>query len=207
MNKIKNIIAVSAFTLMVVALPTMVSAQWNGGNYPNGGVYQGGRYGGNLDSVANRLKDRSRDFERQVDREFNNNNRRYGNTGVLGTILGNGTYGNRGYGNDRIKRLAEDFRQAAARFENRVDDNDDRDGRYGRDDSYRNGRWNRGDARDNQAAQRLLDTGAQLERELRSMRMSSTLQYKWNAIRNDLNVVANAYGYGRGGRNNNRFPF
>ena len=198
MKRVKNIIAVSAFSLMVLALPSLASAQWgnNGGYDPNGSYNRGGRYGGNLENVAERLKDRSRDFERQVDREFRGNNGRYGNTGtILGDIFRGGN-GNRGYGNDRIKRLAEDFRRAANNFENRVDDND----------RGRNGRWNRGDARDQQSAQNLLNIGSQLDQELRRMRMSSTLQYQWNAIRNDLNIVNSAYGYNRGGRNN-RYPF
>ena len=198
MKKFKNIIALSAFSLMVLALPSIASAQWNGGGYPNGGVYQGGRNNGrDLDRVSERIKDNARDLERQIDREFRGNNGRYGNTGILGTILGGGGYNNRGYGNDNIKRLAEQFRRAADRFENRMDDNDN--GRYGR-----NGRWDRGDSRDQQAAQQLLSIGSQLDNELRRFRMSSQLQREWSTIRQDLNTVASAYG--RGGRNG-RFPF
>ncbi len=197
MKKIKNIIALSAFSLMVLALPSIASAQWNGGGYPNGGIFQGGRYNArDLDRVSERLKQKSKDLERQIDREFRGNNGRYGNTGILGAILGNGGYNNRGYGNDNIKRLAEDFRKAASKFEDRVDDNDN--GRYGR------GRWNRGDANDQQAAQRLLSIGSQLDNELRRYRMSSQLQREWNSIRQDLNVVASVYN--RGGQNG-RFPF
>lgn len=201
MNKIKNIIAVSAFTLMVMALPAVVSAQW-GGN--NGGIYNGGRGRTNLENVADRLKDRSRDLERQIDREFNYNRNR--STGILGTILGGGTYGNRGYGNDQIKRLAEDFRQAANQFEGRVDNDDRRrDDDYDRrNDGYNDRNWN-GGGRDRQAAERLLNIGSQLDNELRRMRVSSSLQSRWNAIRSDLNLVARAYG--RGGNYNNRFPF
>ncbi|PYS86161.1 MAG: hypothetical protein DMF62_16765 [Acidobacteria bacterium] len=211
MKKFKNIIAVSAFSLMVLALPAIASAQWGGNNggYPNGGYPNGsygntGRYGTNLENVADRLKDRSRDFERQVDREFRNNGRynngQYGNTGILGTIFGGGGMNNRGYGNDNIKRMAEDFRRAAADFENRTDGNNNR-----------NGQWGRGDSRDQQSAQRLLSIGSQLDNELRRMRMSSTLQYQWNAIRSDLNIVANTYrnsgGYNRGGNRNGSWPF
>jgi len=207
MKKFKNIIAVSAFSLMVLALPAIASAQWggnnggypNGGSYPNGSYGNTGRYGTNLENVADRLKDRSRDLERQIDREFRNQGR-YGNTSILGTILGGGGINNRGYGNDNIKRLAEDFRRAASDFENRTDDNDNNNGRYGR-----NGQWGRGDARDQQSAQRLLSIGSQLDNELRRMRMSSTLQHQWNAIRQDLSLVASTYN-GRGGRNG-RNPF
>lgn len=216
MNKFKNIIAVSAFSLMVLALPAIASAQWggnnggypnggypNGGNYPNGSYGNNGRYGANLETVADRLKERSKDFDRQVDREMRNNNGRsnngqYGNGGILGTIFGgnNGTYGNRGYGNDTIKRLSDDFKRAAADFENRTDGNN----------NSRNGSWNRGDSRDQQSAQRLLSIGSQLDNELRRMRTSSTLQYQWNAIRSDLSIVASSYRNNSGGRNS-RFPF
>lgn len=198
MKKVKNIVAVSAFSLMVLALSTVASAQWgnnnpNYPNYPNGGY--SGAYGGRLEGIADRLKDRSRDLERQIDREFRNNNGRYNNTGsILGDIFGSN--GNRGFNSNRVKQLAEDFRKAANEFESRVDD----------DDRGRNGRWNDRDNRDNQAAQRMLDIGSRLGSELRRVRISSTLQYQWNAIRNDLNLVANAYNNNRGGRNN-RYPF
>jgi hypothetical protein len=199
MNKIRNIIALSAFSLMALALPSIASAQWggnNGGYYPNGGYNNGGRYGGNMENVADRLKDNARDLERQIDREFrNSNNGRYNNGGILGTILGGGGTYNRGYGNDRIKRLAEDFRRAANDFENRTDGNNNRNGRY-----------DRGDYRDNQSADRLLSIGSQLDQELRRMRMSYQLQRQWDEIRRDLSIVSSTYGNGRGGRNG-RFPF
>src|SRR5688572_29510857 len=114
MNKIKNIIAISAFSLMVLALPAVATAQYGGNNRGN---FPGGMYGGNrnLEGVAQRLRDRSRDFERQVDRE------RFGNRGgILGGIL-TGGIGNRGYNNNRLRNLAEDFRKAADQFEDRVD--------------------------------------------------------------------------------------
>jgi hypothetical protein len=197
MNKIKNIIAISVFSLMVLALPAVATAQWGGNNrgYDPNDRYNRGGYGGNLEGVAQRLRERSRDFERQVDREFNNNRR---GGGILGGILNGGVYGgNRGYGNDRIKRLAEAFRRAAHEFENRVDG-----GGNNRRDSYRD--LSRGE----QAAQQMLSVGSQLDRELNNMRMSSSLRYQWNAIENDLRLVANAYrNNNRGGGRNGRFPF
>lgn len=194
MNKIKNIIAISTFSLMVLALPAVATAQWggnNGGYYPNGGNNRGG----NLEGVAQRLKDRSRDFERQVDRERGGYNNR---GGILGGILNGGINGgNRGYGNDRIKRLAEDFRRAATDFENRVDG-----GGNNRNDNYRD--LSRGE----QAAQRMLSVGSQIDRELSNMRSNSGLRYQWDAIRNDLRIVANAYNNNnRGGGRNGRYPF
>jgi hypothetical protein len=193
MNKIKNIIAISAFSLMVLALPAVATAQWGGNNYPNRGNNRGG-YGGNLEGVAQRLRERSRDFERQVDRE------RFGNRGggILGGILSGGVYGgnNRGYGNDRIKRLAEDFRRAANEFENRVDG-----GGNDRRDNYRD--LSRGE----QAAQRMLSIGSQIDRELSNLRSNSGLRYQWDAIRNDLRIVANAYRNNRGGGRSGQWPF
>ena len=196
MNKIKNIIAISVFSLMVLALPAVATAQWGGNNrgYDPNDRYNRGGYGGNLEGVAQRLKERSRDFERQVDRE-----RGFGNRGgILGGILNGGVYGgNRGYGNDRIKRLAEDFRRAANEFENRVDG-----GGNNRRDNYRD--LSRGE----QAAQRMLSIGSQIGREMNSMRVNSSLRYQWNAIENDLRLVANAYRYNnRGGGRNGQWPF
>ena len=196
MNKIKNIIAISVFSLMVLALPAVATAQWGGNNrgYDPNDRYNRGGYGGNLEGVAQRLKERSRDFERQVDRE-----RGFGNRGgILGGILNGGVYGgNRGYGNDRIKRLAEDFRRAANEFENRVDG-----GGNNRRDNYRD--LSRGE----QAAQRMLSIGSQIGREMNSMRVNSSLRYQWNAIENDLRLVANAYRYNnRGGGRNVQWPF
>ena len=193
MNKIKNIIAISAFSLMVLALPAVATAQWGGNNYPNRGNNRGGNYGGNLEGVAQRLKERSRDFERQVDRDRGYNNR----GGILGGILNGGINGgNRGYGNDRIKRLAEDFRRAADQFENRVDG-----GGNDRRDNYRD--LSRGE----QAAQHMLSIGSQIDRELSNLRSNSGLRYQWDAIRNDLRIVANAYRNNRGGGRNGQWPF
>ena len=41
MNRIKNLIAISAFSLLILGLPAIASAQWNGGGYGgnNGGYY------------------------------------------------------------------------------------------------------------------------------------------------------------------------
>jgi len=194
MKRIKNIIAISAFSMLVLALPSIASAQWGGNNggygYPNAGNNRGG-YGVNLKNVADRLKDSSKDFEKQVDREFNGNNRNrnYGGGGILGTIFNGGN--NRGYSNSNIKRLAEDFRKSANEFEKRADNN-------GRD-MYRG----------QEAANRMLSIGSQIDRAIGSSGgygRNSGLQYQWQAIRRDLNIVASAYGNQNRGRNG-RFPF
>lgn len=184
MNKIK-FIAISAFSLLVLALPGVVSAQWDDNNR-NRDYNQNRRYRGNLENVADRLKDRSRDFERAVDRESDHYRGGNNRGGILGTIINGGRNGNNGYRNGYLERLAEDFRRATNEFENRVDGND-------RDD-YRRGQ---------EAANRMLSIGSQIDREMYRMRGSRSAAL-WNSIRNDLNVVANAYGNrGRGGR----YPF
>ena len=101
MNKIKFFIAVSAFSLVVLALPSAASAQW----YPNG--RQGQVYGNsNLKSSADRLKSNSKSFERTIDNAVDNR----------------GSWGNRNrnnYYSGDLKQLAGDFRRAADKFENK----------------------------------------------------------------------------------------
>lgn len=106
MNRIKNLLGVMAFSLLVLALPTIASAQWGGnnrGNNRNGGYGQNNGYynAEQLKSTIKRLKSDSKDFAKFVDRERNN---RYNN--------------NRG---DNLDRLSEDFKKAADRLEGRFD--------------------------------------------------------------------------------------
>lgn len=103
MNRISKLFTIGAFSLVIMALPVVASAQW----YPNNGPYYGGQ-NRDLRRVARNLKDRSRDFERQVDNRVDNrNDRRSG-------------WGNRGgYVNDDLKQLAGDFRRAADHFEDK----------------------------------------------------------------------------------------
>ncbi|MBX3245426.1 MAG: hypothetical protein KF685_13320 [Acidobacteria bacterium] len=99
MNKIKFFIAVSAFSLVVLALPSAASAQW----YPNNRqVYRNA----NLKDSADRLKSDSRDFERAIDDAIDNR----------------GSWGNRNRNNyyrGDLKQLAGDFRRAADKFEDK----------------------------------------------------------------------------------------
>ncbi len=189
MNKIK-FIAISAFSLMVLALPGAVSAQWDDDDYDrNRGYNQNRRYRGNLENVADRLKDRSKDFEKAVDRESDHYRGGNNRGGILGTIINGGRYGNNGYRNGHLERLAKDFRRAANDFENRVDDND-------RDDYHRG----------QESANRMLSLASQIDREMNRMRGSRSAAL-WNSIRNDLNIVANAYGNRGRGNSNGRYPF
>ncbi len=102
MNRIIKILAISAFSFAILTLPTAVSAQW----YPNNGPYYSGQ-NQDLRNVARNLKNRSRDFERQVQRASSNRNDR-------------GRWGNRGGNNiNDLRQSARDFRRAADHFESK----------------------------------------------------------------------------------------
>ncbi len=94
MNRFKNLFAVFAFSLLVLALPTIASAQWRDRDRDDD-YNRNGRYNRNLESTIKNLKNRSKDFEKRLDRELNRS--RYDDR-------------NR---EDRLNRLAEDFRRAA----------------------------------------------------------------------------------------------
>ncbi len=185
MNRIKGWVAISAFSLLILGLPAIASAQWGGygnGGYGNGGYGNGGYgnngYGYNIKSSVKNLKDRAKRFENEVDR-YDNNNGRYNRGGY-------GGYG--GYGNysGNLERLANQFKDATDRLE----------------DVYGNGR-NMNNSADE--ARRVLDIASAIDREMYNARGNGSLQNQWNSMRGDLNTIANAYGY-NGGYNNNRYP-
>ncbi|MFN0278444.1 MAG: hypothetical protein ACKVRN_07565 [Pyrinomonadaceae bacterium] len=120
MNRFKTLITISAFSLMVLLLPAIASAQY-GGNRP---------YYGNNDSrsVLKNLKRDARSFQNQIDRDLDRS--RYDGT-------------NR---EDRINGLAQEFRNAVNSLNN--DDFNRNDRNNDRDDRYRNGRNNRNDNSD-----------------------------------------------------------
>lgn len=68
MNRYKSLVAVFAFALFVLILPSTASAQWGGNNRRNNDYY--GRNNRNLNSTVRNLKNRSREFERRIDREL-----------------------------------------------------------------------------------------------------------------------------------------
>lgn len=111
MNRYKSLFAVFAFGLLVLTLPSIASAQWGGNNRRDDDYY--GRNNRNLNSTIRNLKNRSRSFERRIDRELDrsriNGSRR----------------------EDRINDIAADFARAADDLENRYDDRND----YGRSQS------------------------------------------------------------------------
>jgi hypothetical protein len=104
MTRINKFVALFAFSLMALVLPSVASAQYNGGyGYPNGGYGNGG-YGRDIRGSLDNLKNRARDFEHQVDRGRN--------SGVFGTWGGRGT-------DDRyLRSLADQFTDATKDLRN-----------------------------------------------------------------------------------------
>lgn len=108
MNRLRNLLVLSAFSLLILGLPSLASAQWRNDDYY--GRNRGG-YNNDMRSVVSRLKQNTRDFVNSLDRSLDNS--RY-----------NGR--NR---EDRINDIARDFRNAV----NRLDSNS---GRYGNNNGY-----------------------------------------------------------------------
>ena len=109
MNRIKNLLGVFAFALLVLTLPSIASAQWR----PDRNRDRDDNYGRNsgynntqLRNTVRRLRNDSRDFARFVDRELDRG--RYDDT-------------NR---EDNVNRLVNDFKRAAERLESRFDSRD-----------------------------------------------------------------------------------
>lgn len=179
MNRLSKIISIAAFSMMVLLLPAIASAQYypNGNQYPNdpygrNGGYNNGQYGnyGNIKTTLRNLKERSKNFKRSVERSNDRDNG--------GWWGGNGNNNN----NRTLRSLADDFKKATDRLEKK----------------YGNGR----DLyRSSDEARRVLDIGSQIDREFSRMRFNNNLRNEWNQINYDLRIVAGTYGY-----NNNRYP-
>lgn len=111
MKRISFWLTTAAFSLMVLGMPAVASAQWggnqNGGNN-NGGYYGNGQYGNNgygMDTrqTVKELKKRTKDFQRALEREVKNNrNRNYGR-------------------DDQMDRMAKDFKRSVDRLNDRFD--------------------------------------------------------------------------------------
>ncbi len=185
MNKIKWLVATSALSLLILGLPAIASAQWNGG-YGNSGPYNSNY---NIKSTVKNLKDKARSFERAVDRMDDRRNDRR-----------SGPWGQRSYGGNNLRnleRLSTDFRKATNELDKR----------------YGNGRNLNNSA---PHARRVMDIAMQIDREINASRGRGNLQGQWNSMRQELNMVAQVYGYntrgpGRNDRGNgnwrNNFPF
>lgn len=180
MNNRRTILTVIATALVALCLPVLASAQ---GSYDPWGRNRDDRdyrrdrdygrdsgYYGRYDSrtlrdAARRLKDRSRDFQRHLDSALDHS--RYDDSRR----------------EDRINEMAEDFRDAANDFKNRIDDGRNLD-------------------RASNEAQRLLRLGSQLDNFVSRARLDSRTYSDWSQIRQDLRLIADVYGYRSGGYNN-----
>ncbi len=169
MNRIKSLLTVFAFSLLILGIPSFASAQWGSrdDDYYGRNNRTYGRNNGQLRSAVKRLRSSSRNFERRLDRE-----------------LDRSRYDDRNR-EDRLNQTARDFQDAADNLEN----------------SFDNGRNLRNSADE---ASRVLQLGNQLERALSRTGLNYNLQNDWNSIRQDLQVIAAAYGYNYNNNNRNR---
>jgi molecular chaperone GrpE (heat shock protein) len=184
MNRIKNLLGIFAFSLLVLTLPTIASAQWGGNNRDrnrdrdddynrrNGGYYNTYQ----LKQMVKRLKSDSKDFAKFLDRE-----------------LDRSRYDDRRR-EDHLNRLANDFKKAADRLEDRFDE--------------------RNMYKSQNEAQNVINIANQLDRALSRTRLSSDIYGYWNNLENQVDQIARAYRYNNGRGNSggwgdwrNKFPF
>lgn len=175
MKRIKSFIAIGAFSLAVLALPAVASAQWRDQN--NG--YWGGNNGryGNIRGTVQSLQNRARNFDRQVSRVDNRRDDR-----------SNDRWGRDRYDRfDGLDRLASQFKNAA---ENLADE-------YGRGRSMNN---SRDEAQRVLSIGSQID---QMMYGMRNGRNNSRvdLDSQWRQIERDLQTLSRAYGLNYQGRN------
>lgn len=187
MNRIKKLIALGAFSLLVLSLPAIASAQsrnrdrdnHDDDNYSNDDRYRNnrnrnggydddhygnnnGRYGsyGNMRTVVRSLKNNARELQRHLDRDLDNSRH------------------NGSRREDHINKEARDFRNAVNKL------------------SESNSGPRESDVR------RVLDIARHLETSLVNARMMNHVSQPWSRVRADLRSLENAYNY----NNNSRYP-
>ncbi len=174
MNRFKNIIAISAFSLLILGLPAIASAQWRDrDDDDDDDNYGRGRYTQNIQGTVRNLKNRARNFERRTDRRDDRNDDRY-----------EGRYGNRRNYGGNVEDLADRFARAT----------DDLEDSYGRGRNLNNSA---------DEARRVVDIARQIDQALYNTRGDRGLQNEWSQIRNDVRLVANTYGLNYNDRNRN----
>ena len=104
MKNIKSWIALMAFSLIVLGVPAIASAQWRNDDDDDYYGRSNSRYGNDIRSTIQDLKYKARNFEDAADRS-------------RGGYRNNGRYGG-GYNNGNIEDLADRFSQAVNRLEN-----------------------------------------------------------------------------------------
>ena len=90
MNRFKNLAAIFAFALMVLALPSIASAQWRDRDRDDDN-YRNSRYNRNIRGTLQNLKNRARNFERLTnrveDRRDDRRDDRWGRNGTTGAAM------------------------------------------------------------------------------------------------------------------------
>ncbi|MGI9056064.1 MAG: hypothetical protein ACR2F2_09715 [Pyrinomonadaceae bacterium] len=121
MNRFKSLVAVFAFALLVLSLPVIASAQWRDNrrndDRRNDDYYGNNRSNRNLNATIKNLKNRSRSFERRLDRELDRSR-------IDGSRR-----------EDRLNALASDFTRATERLDRKYDNR--RDYRNSQDEAQR----------------------------------------------------------------------
>lgn len=166
MSNRRTILTVIATALIALCLPVLASAQ---GTYDPYGRNRDRDYGRN-DGSYGRYDDRAlRDAARRVNDRSKDFQRR------LDSALDNSRYDN-SRREDRINDTAKEFRNAAGNFKDRVGDG--RNQNRGADE-----------------ARRLLQLGSQIDRFVQRSQLDSRSASDWSQIRQDLRLIANAYGF------------
>ena len=186
MKRFTQIASIFALALVVLALPSIASAQYRDRDDDNYGRnddnYRNSRYNRNIQGTVQSLRNRARNFERRIDRvdDRNDRNDRYGRN--------NNRYDNLEELSDRFARATDDLADA-----------------YGRGRNMNNSR---------DEARRVLDIGSQIENVLYRSRSNRNATGEWNQISRDLRIISDAYGlnYNNGNRNGSgdwrsRVPF
>jgi hypothetical protein len=179
MKRFTQIASIFALAIVVLALPSIASAQWRDRNrdddyYGRNDNYGNNGYGRNIRGTIQNLRSHARNFERRIDR-IDDRNDRYGND----------RYGRNNNRYDNLEELSDRFSRAA----------DDLADAYGRGRNMNNSR---------DEARRVLDIGSQIENILYRGRGNRNASGEWNQISRDLRIISDAYGLNYNNRNRNR---
>ena len=174
MNRFRNLIGVFAFALLILTLPVAASAQYRNDRNDDDGYYRN-------DRQNNRNGNYNRNLEATI-KNLKNRSKQFERQ--VDRALDRSRYDDRNR-EDRINQLAGDFANAAKRLDDEYDNRRDYNNSY-------------------DEAQRVLQLGNQLDRAISRARLNGNVQNDWYRIRQDLNVLANAYNYDNRNNRNNR---
>ena len=174
MKRINILISTAVFSLLVLGLPAIASAQYGqydpygrNGGYNNGG-YNNGNYGDTRSAIRD-LKRQAKDFQRQLDRDLDHS--RY----------------NGSRREDQMNNLADQFKNAVNNLNN---------------NGYNNDRY--GNNRNNNEINRVFNLASQIDRSILRSNVSYSSRNIWSAIQNDLQAIGYNNNRRSGGWNNGR---